>query len=339
MFLIHPENLSRRRQRCAPVVEKLRAMEREMVRQCNLCGSGQNVIIADRDRYGMPNRSALCLHCGLIYLIDRFTPSGYADFYVSGAYRSVSSLYNGVDHNIEQIQADQVAYARKLLHAIEGYVPRRKGMRLLDVGGSAGVVALECARQLGFEATVLDPAAEETAAAKKLGLKVVTGSVEEWETDEKFNLILLCRSVEHVMDLRASLLKIRELLCPNGLFYCDVADFMELCRLTGPPETVTKIDHCYWLTQEAAPAIFRSVGFEIVSMNLIFQQAQIGFLLRQCERSPAESMDASCFQKQIRELQEVERAWIEYGRAAPNSMAWLRRKAYRVKRKLQHLAW
>jgi SAM-dependent methyltransferase len=276
----------------------------------------------------------MCLNCGLVYLMDRFTCAGYSGFYNLGLYREISSLYLGVHHSIAQVRSNQTDYAHKLIQAIRGYISGGPGCRLLDIGGSAGVVALEFVKQFGVQATVLEPSAEESAAARESGLQAITGSLEEWIPQEKFEIVLLCRSVEHVFDLRRSLEKIRDLLAPNGLFYCDIADFWELSRITGAAETITKADHCYWLSHDTLPAIFRSAGFEVVSMNIIFSQAQVGFLLRACDRQPIEAMSQSRISAKLMDLCHIELAWQE---AASSSQGWsdqLRRKAYRIKRKV-----
>ncbi|MBV9743104.1 MAG: methyltransferase domain-containing protein [Acidobacteriia bacterium] len=290
--------------------------------------------MAARDRYGLPLRTAMCLNCGLVYLMDRFTSAGYSRFYNEGLYREISSLYLGVRHSIAQVRSNQTDYADKLIQAIRGYVNGGPDCRLLDIGGSAGVVALEFVKQFGIEATVLEPSAEESAAARESGLQAITGSLEEWTARDKFQIVLLCRSVEHVFDLRHSLKKIRDLLAPGGLFYCDIADFWELSRITGAAETVTKADHCYWFSHDTLPAIFRSAGFEVVSMNVVFSQAQVGFLLRAGEPRPVEPMSQRQISAKLMDLCHIERAWQE---AASTDQGWsdqLRGKAYRIKRKV-----
>jgi ubiquinone/menaquinone biosynthesis C-methylase UbiE len=330
MFLINRASLEQRRKLCRPAVEGLLAIPREQLLVCNVCESSRNIVMSDRDRYNLPIRTAMCLDCGLVYLVDRFTVSGYGAFYESGSYRNISSLFNRSRHSIAQIQADQRNYAAQLVALITGYMTSRPGAKLLDIGGSAGVVAARVARHFQLEPTVLDPAATEAQAARELGVRAVTGSLEDWETPEQFDLILLCRSIEHLMDLKGSLRKIRELLAPQGLFYCDLAEFMEMCRLVGPPQTFTKIDHCYWLTQEAAEQIFRRMGFEIVSMNLA--QAYVGLLLRKSE--PMARSAAAWVPTQIRQIQAIEAGWLEQDRQAPSLTEWARRRAYRVKRQI-----
>jgi SAM-dependent methyltransferase len=299
-----------------------------------MCGSAKNVVISERDRYGLPLRTALCTECGLVYLVDRFGSAGYNRFYRDGMYREVSSSFLGTRHSIAQIQANQADYARRLATTLEGYLQPSPGASLVDIGGSAGIVALEFKRRFGLRAVVLDPSDEEAAASRQVGIEAVTGSVEDWSTDEKFDVVLLCRSVEHFFDLRTALQKIRQLLAPGGLFYCDIADFMELCRLSGPPETITKIDHCYWLSHETAPGIFRAAGFEVVSTNIVFGSGQIGFLMQACEPVPVSPYAPAWVEERIRRLLEIESAWRQYGSTYPNWTDWLHRKAYRAKRKV-----
>ena len=144
------------------------------------------------------------------------------------------------------------------------------------------------------------------------------GSVEDWETNDRFDLILLCRSIEHLFDLKLSLARIRGLLTPQGLFYCDIADFMEMCRIIGPPESFAKADHCYWLTQSTALQIFQSVGFEIVSMNIVFGVGQVGFLLRACEPQPQSFSAQALTIEHVEEIRQLEREWRAFG----SILAW-----------------
>jgi SAM-dependent methyltransferase len=333
-FRIHPLDLQQRRKRCESEDRRLLQLQKDTVVSCNICGSARHAVVSSKDRYGLPFRSALCLDCGLLYLMDRFTFAGYSDFYSSGAYRTVSSQFNGVTHTIAQVQADQVSYAKTLVRVLSGFVPRGREGRLLDVGGSAGIIAREFVKEFGLQGTVLDPATDEVAAARAAGLEGIVGSVEDWQTNEKFDVILLCRSIEHLFDLRFAMTRIRSLLKPDGLFYVDIADFMEMCRMVGAAETFTKVDHCYWLTQSTALDIFRSLGFELVSMNIVWGHAYVGFLLRACEPSPVPSNATNRILSQIEEIQALEREWQAFGATPLSATDWLRRKAYRVKRRL-----
>ena len=334
IFLLHPSDLLRRRKRCKPIVEQLLALETEVASCCNICGGRQYAVISRRDRYGFPARSALCLNCGLVYVLDRFTVEGYATFYRTGTYRTLIARFKGKKQTIEHIRAAQVNYTRTIIRALDGLIVPVRQAHLLDVGGSTGLVAAEFRKHFGYQGTLLDPAPDEVEAAGKLGVNTVVGSIENWETDDRFELILLCRTIEHLFDLRGALTKIRTLLQPDGLFYCDIADFVEICRREGPPEATTKVDHCYWLTPETAPAIFRSLGFAVVSVNMILPPDQVGFLLRPCEPADLQPVSSGWIEQQARRFREMESEWMLYGRKPYDVLDWFKQKAYRVKKKL-----
>jgi hypothetical protein len=292
------------------------------------------VVLSNRDRYDFPVRTVLCTGCGLIYLVERLTRDEYSKFYASGTYRSLTSKFSGGETHIEAIRCDQVNYAAKVISALEGCFEFQGHRSLLDVGGSAGVVATAVGSRFGCAATVLDPAIEEVAAARAIGVDGVVGSLETFRSGKKFGLILLCRSIEHLYDLRASLLKIRDLLHPDGLFYCDIIDFVECCRCNGAPEAVTKIDHCYWLCQETAPAIFRALGFDIISVDVSWESDCIGYVLRRCQPMGTPRTSKVALETIVRRLREINSDWHRYGQVPRGIADRLRSAAYRAKRRL-----
>jgi len=232
------------------------------------------------------------------------------------------------------VRAAQGYYATTLVTAMRGLLPAGRGALLLDVGGSAGVVARQFAEAFGYEPTLFDPAPDEVEAARALGVEASVATIENFRTDRRYDLILLCRTVEHLFDLRFALCKIRSLLAPNGLFYCDFSDFMEVCRREGPPAATTKVDHCYWLTQETAPALFRSMGFDIVRINTTMSPEQVGFLLRPADPVEPSSPAAGWAEQQVRKLREIESDWQRDGQRPLDTLDWLRTKGYRIKQKL-----
>jgi SAM-dependent methyltransferase len=333
-FQIHPADLERRRERCSPVLERFARLERVTSTTCNVCGGGSAAILSTTDRYGFPGRTAMCLRCGLIYNVDRFEPQGYTEFYVSGGYRQLVGAFKGVDQTIERVHAAQVQYASRLVRTFQGLIPSNPEGRMLDVGGSTGLVAEQFQKHFGHRATILEPAADEAAKAKALGLEAIVGSVETWETDEKFDVVLLCRTVEHLYDLKLSLNKIRALLKPGGLFFCDLAEFLEIVRREGPPEATTKIDHVFWLTQETAPLIYRSMGFEVAAMQLTLPPDQVGFLLRAAEPQPLQPVSPAWIHQALRFFREVSTDWNRFGSQALDAKDWVRQNAYRLKKRL-----
>jgi SAM-dependent methyltransferase len=332
---IHPVELARRRKRCESMAGLLAPKLSEFVQSCNVCGSERSATIAQLDRYGVPSRTAMCLACGLIYQVDRLNDADADEFYASGDYRTLVSKFTDTGQGIEQNSGDQIRYARGLIRALSGHLRIGPKGHLLDIGGGAGRIAFEFQELLDMRATVLDPAADEVAAARRLGMEGITAPFEDWNPTEEYDLVLLCRSIEHVRNLKAVLSKMRRCLRPQGYAYCDFVDFGELCRLVGHPEAVTKIDHCFWLTQQTAGAIFRSAGFEIVSINLTSPAPLVGYLLRASKPSLLTLPQPTEMQIELRNLLRTTSEWNQWAATTCDSKDWLRRRAYVVKRRIQ----
>ena len=72
-------------------------------------------------------------------------------------------------------------------------------------------------------------------------------------------------------------------------------------------------------------------------MNIVFGAAQVGFLLRACEPSRGSSRSRGRSRRRWKKFRRIEREWRAFGGTSLGPADWLRRKAYRAKRKLMRL--
>lgn len=258
----------------------------EFVGECNLCKSTDVAQLSSRDRYGFPIRAGICQWCGLVRLLDRYTPECYAEFYRSGEYRKLVSQFHGREINAETIQAEQAEYAKRVGNLLDGFV---SGSQLLDIGGSTGVVAHHVARKFGMSATLIDPAADETAVAVQFGIETVNASAEDWQTERRFDLILLCQTIDHLLDPLAVLRKIRTLLKPTGIVFVDILDFEKVVRQKGIVGAV-KIDHPFNFTVRTARAMFRRAQLHPEAGDVY--DNHVAFILRPVEELGMGTTDA-----------------------------------------------
>jgi hypothetical protein len=244
----------------------------EDVKACNLCGGHRFDPHAQKDRYGLPVISVRCHACGLIFLNPRMTPEAYRDFYRNGTYRGLLSEFYGRPINAETIEAEQQAYATKLTSLLMQF-RRIHGMKtLLDIGGSTGVVADCVSNHFNLEPTVLEPSEAEAKRAIKRGLRVYNTTIDQWDTAEsrdRYDLVLLCQTIDHLMDIRMALRKIRAMLTDDGLLFVDVVE--------GSP---IKVDHPYYLDDKTAPEYFRRVGLKVLSEARDPDGVHINYMLR-----------------------------------------------------------
>ena len=241
------------------------------VATCNLCGSPPChwLTIAERDRAGYHARSVACRNCGLVFLTPRMTAQGYAEFYDCGAYRDTPRLVSGKETSFEEILAGQGRYVASLVPWLDGKLTG--GERMLDIGGSTGVVANEIKKRYGYgRCTVLDPSLKEIRHARSLGLHAKCGTLEEVGGPEwmQYNLILLLQTVEHLMDIAGGLAKIRGLLAPGGLFLVDIVCienlYAKFIERTGSLIGACKIDHPFSLRDSTMRSYLMRSGFEII---------------------------------------------------------------------------
>jgi hypothetical protein len=243
------------------------AREVEPVPVCNLCGSADHNEVSRRDRYGFPARMRMCRRCGLGFLSPRLTAHEYAAFYLS-VYRPLVSAFHGRRIDAETVQEEQKTYATELVGFLRAELPEPP-RSVLDVGGSTGVVAAAVRDAFGTEATVLDPAPNELAVAAAQGMQTVEGFAEDFDPgSRRWELVLLCQTIDHLLDVAGTLGALRRLIADGGHAFVDVLDLVLAARRAGSVEGVVKIDHPYYLTYETARGFFARTGFEPVAERL-----------------------------------------------------------------------
>lgn len=258
-------------------------MNYEPVQVCNLCGSPRQSVIAHRDRYGFPATAVACMDCGLIYLSPRLTSEDYGVFY-SRYYRPLVSAFHNRLIDAFTVQAEQVPYAEVLTRFLRRHVPEGSVRRMLDVGGSTGVVAQAITQAFGCTGVVIDPAPAELALASERGLEVHQGLVEDLGLGKfgKFEMIVLCQTVDHLLDIKGSLKAIRSSLDPNGWFYVDILDAEMNLRRNGVRGSV-KIDHPYYLMDGTMTAYLEHAGFAVRQTLIHPDGIHLGYL---CQPGP-----------------------------------------------------
>jgi 2-polyprenyl-3-methyl-5-hydroxy-6-metoxy-1,4-benzoquinol methylase len=277
----------------------------EPIATCNLCASTHLVEVARHDRYGFAQRFVICARCGLGFLSPRLTAAAYADFY-DGTYRPLVSAHHGRLIDAVTVQDDQRGYAQELVEFLRASLTQAPST-VLDVGGSTGIVAAAARDAFAATATVLDPAPAELAVAAAAGMETIEGFAEDYDSaGRQWDLVLLCQTIDHLLDVRSTLTTLRALLDPHGHAFVDVLDLDFALRAKGTIEGAVKVDHPFYLTRHTAVAFFESTGYAVAAERMS-DDGHWGFLL-----SPASATEPS---------------WDELGRRADALLeaVWTRR--------------
>jgi ubiquinone/menaquinone biosynthesis C-methylase UbiE len=262
------------------------AQPRARVERCNLCGGSVFIGLTHRDRYGYPATASGCARCGLVFLDPVMTAAAYGDFYAR-TYRPLVSAFHGRLIDARTIQQEQREYAVERGDLLAAQVNGRGYRTLLDIGGSTGVVADAFARRFGLRATVVDPAPLETAQAQALGIETIEGLVEHVDLGARqFDVVVLCQTVDHLLDVTGTLRRLRDLIVPGGLFFVDIVDFRAAYLRNASVEAAIKIDHPYYLTEATMTAYLRRSGFEIARSDYAADHLHVSYIAQAATPRP-----------------------------------------------------
>jgi SAM-dependent methyltransferase len=268
------------RSRVAELGWDVQAQDWAPVESCNLCGGATFVTVTHSDRYGFPVASAACSECGLIFLDPHPTAAAYDAFY-RDTYRPLVSAFHGRLIDAASVEVEQLDYARSLARLLTPFLDGRSGGSLLDVGGSTGVVAEVVCSAFGLTGTVLDPAPDELARAADRGLATRSGTIESFDPGpSRFEVVLLCQTLDHVLDASGALAKLRGLLAEDGILFVDVVDFRAAYLRNWSVEAATKVDHPYSFTEATVEAMLARAGLTIARKDYAADHLHVGYVCR-----------------------------------------------------------
>ena len=293
--------LSAARRRVAELGFDPGSHDREPVPACNLCGSTDRIVIAESDRYGFDSPACACTACGLVFLDPRLTEEEYGRFYRE-TYRPLVSAFHDRRIDEETVEEDQRPYAAGLVRLLEPHVRKGEGA-LLDVGGSTGVVAEAVADAFGLTGLVLDPAPAEASRAARRGLEVVVGTAETFDPGERrFEVVLLCQTIDHLLDPAAVVAGLHRVLAPDGTLFVDIVDFRSAYLRHGTVEDALKIDHPFAFTQPTAEAMLARAGLVRIAKDLARDGLHVGYVCRAGDADPTALPSAVSVERMLEEL-------------------------------------
>lgn len=225
---------------------------------CNLCHTGESEHLFSVRSFHVVR----CPGCGLVYLNPMPDPEDIAGVYSAEYYRNENATEDTSlgyrdylklrDHH--EFVADELL--RPLKDARPGTV--------LDVGCGMGTM-LGRFRELGWDAYGVDVSPYATSYARdELGLRVVTGSVEEAGLPEGFfDLVTVVHVIEHLPDPRGTLEALHRLVKPGGIAVIATHDIRGLWPriVRGRWRHLNIPEHLYFFSRSSLNRMLEEAGF------------------------------------------------------------------------------
>jgi SAM-dependent methyltransferase len=159
-----------------------------------------------------------CSGCGLVFMDPMPTREELPGLYPSNYHNFDAPSGRIPALLLDRYYAHQVRTCRKHLPP---------GGSVLEVGCAAGDV-LERLQGAGHRVTGIELSKEACDLAAQKGLDVFQGTLDEFETDQRFDLVFMSHVIEHVIDPVATVAKIARLLQPGGVLYIETPNVRSL---------------------------------------------------------------------------------------------------------------
>ena len=142
----------------------------------------------------------------------------------------------------------------------------KPGTRCLEIGSGFGLMQKDIA-DLGYSVKGVEPATSGRYAAKKLGLPVFEGALDDFLAQaggEKFDFILMHHVFEHFEDPAAVLEGLDKILASGGLLYIEVPNILNFDRR---PDDFFDFWHYYNYSPKTLQKMLYKGGFKIININ------------------------------------------------------------------------
>lgn len=227
------------------------------VDNCRACGSSE---FSD---FGSPKSfpSVKCNDCGLIWMRPSFTKEGLDEYYSNYIGKRRINNDKKMEQRSEQYKID--------VEFLERY--KTQG-RLLDIGCSGGFFLNEFSS--GFEkfGIEIDPSAVAYANEEfsSLSGRVQCSTLENFETNELFDLITMRGVIEHVTDPERDIAKVSSMLKEGGIFGVAATPNSEAVCVDIYQENWTlfhPVQHLWHFSKETLSKICSRHGLHLVGYD------------------------------------------------------------------------
>ena len=228
---------------------------------CNACGSREQETIAERERFGLPLRTVICKNCGLIFINPRPTKEMYTEFYKSDYRKAVSGSDEGDAYQFrrEYNFAEQVS-----IPAIKKFLPGWTPKTIMELGSSyGGILYAHMQNFPGSQGFGIEPLVKiGEYARQQTGATIYTTLFEDYSPEQLYDLVILSRTLNHTLDPKANLTKVRHMLSEKGIFALILQDPISH-TIHMPFERVTEMTHPYMFTRESIQYLLGLAGLEV----------------------------------------------------------------------------
>jgi 2-polyprenyl-3-methyl-5-hydroxy-6-metoxy-1,4-benzoquinol methylase len=152
--------------------------------------------------------------------------------------------------------------------------------RVLDLGCAVGHKRPNWMHQMIQQSALylkgLDIDCEAVAQIREKGFNVVCGDAQNFELDEKFDLIHAGELIEHLDDLRGFLSSCKKHLTPNGLLLITTPNAMRFANMVYTILGGLEVNkqHICWFCDKTITTLLNRNGFDVVLLDYLEHESR-----------------------------------------------------------------
>lgn len=229
--------------------------------------------ISQKERNGYNQNIVLCKNCGLIQNYPRLNQSSYNEYYE----KEFISDQTGMNDEEFLMNIGTLEYYEKRGKRIMDYVFGNtnfdtKKVSVLEVGCSAGSV-IKPFKDMGCKVKGIDLRESFLSfGKKKYGLDLEVGTLNSVVLNEKPHIIIYSHVLEHILDIKNELSKVRQLLRDDGVVYIEVPGVRNIrSAYNGDFLSSLQLAHINYFTLTTLTNLLNNNGFELFEGNEVIE--------------------------------------------------------------------
>lgn len=230
---------------------------------CLLCNKNDWSLLIDQSRNEGSDKNYICNNCGFIGIHPRPNVTFHNNEYKDGNF---STSARGMDKPSKYMTRISDWQANNRINILEKFTDKLAHKKVLDIGCGAGNFMKAIRDLYNCEVTGLEPDSTFTESAKQeFNLDIRNEFLEDFISDDKFDLVCSFHVIEHVADPNIFLQKCKDLLADDGLLYLECPS---IDRIYGDT-----VDYFFWyahlntFSAKTLSAFFAKNGFEILTQG------------------------------------------------------------------------
>ena len=219
----------------------------------------RDIVIAEKDRYGIPVKNIICSRCGLVRSKKVFDEKSNLEFY-KNYYRAI---YGGSSIGNEDFFNDQKNRGKAFFSLVRKNIKADDIKKVLEIGCGSGGILFPFYEE-GIDCLGVDFDENYLQFGREKGLDLICGDYKRKVCDESVDLLILSHVMEHFTDPIKEMTEVIKKVKMNKYLLVEVPGLFNLNKVYFKPIKYFQNAHVFNYFYDHLKIFFEKLGLEII---------------------------------------------------------------------------